>query len=80
MPLPSGVTYVTVMSVTEFDSLTNKPTMCHCKFDVNGVEYEDDFNIGSGFLSSLNQSVVLIKRAPIVLVQAQNIVNNKISG
>ena len=79
MPLPSGVTYVTVSSVNEFDSLTNKPTMCNLKFDVNGVEYERVINIGAGFLSNLNSEVSAIKQMPIKISQAQTIINNKIS-
>jgi|WetSurMetagenome_2_1015567.scaffolds.fasta_scaffold30305_3 hypothetical protein len=79
MPLPSGVTYVTVLSVDAFDEQTNKPTVCSLLFDVNGVEYTRSMNIGTGFLQQLTEEVIRIKRAPVWTLAAQTIVNNKIA-
>lgn len=79
MPLPSGVTYVTVLNVEVFDDKTNKPTICFVKYDVDGIEYTDSINVGAGFLSNLNSLVSIRKKAVQSIAQAQNIINNKIS-
>lgn len=79
MPLPSGVTYCIVTGVDEYDPETNKPTMCSLRFDVNGIEYQRNLNIGAGFLSNFNAEVSSIKQIPIKITQAQTIVNNKTS-
>jgi hypothetical protein len=77
MPLPSGVTYCTVVSVDSFDTKTNKPTMCTLKYDVNGVEQLGQFNIGTGFLASFNAAVVATKKQVTDITAAQTIVGNK---
>jgi hypothetical protein len=79
MPLPSGVTYVTVVSVDEFDTKTNKPTTCTIKFDLSGVERLAQINVGLGFLSSFNSIVTALKKQSSDIVTAQNIINNKIA-
>jgi hypothetical protein len=78
MPLPSGCTSVTLVSVNAIDDETNAPTLCTLSYVVQGQTYSGEFNIGSGFLSQLTAAVALRKKEQLKFTQAQTILNNKI--
>lgn len=79
MPLPSGCTSVTLLSVDAVDDLTDKPTMCTLSYVVQDVSYFGSFNIGVGFLAELTLKVAQRKKEQLKFTQAQTIIGNKIA-